>query len=150
MDQPVVSSATGPSWSLQDKIRAHTRRTSQQPPRDPLIRFELHGAFIPPRAHNQTGEPRKRGNFSLDKHRSRRCPWVTSGERENRVGCPPKPVMLGAWLSRHRSLALGACHRGPASLPEHAILPLNPLLAPAGSPRICPRRKGPRSWMRSQ
>ena len=36
--------------------------------------------------------------------------------RENRVGCPPKPVMLGA-VSPHRSLALGACHRGPALLP---------------------------------
>ena len=34
-------------------------------------------------------------------------------------GRPPKPAMLGA-ASPHRSLALGACHGGPALLPEHS------------------------------
>jgi Transposase len=42
-------------------------------------------------------------------------------------------------LSPHRSLALGACRRVPHCCLEDAIPPLNPLLAPAGSPPgICP------------
>src|SRR2546429_3160733 len=46
--------------------------------------------------------------------------------------------MLGA-ASPHRSLALGACHRGPALLPRARDSACEPLLAPAGSP---PEPKG--------